>query len=226
MSAWLRWRAPLDRAVAALLVVLLAPVALAAGAVLRVAHGAPVMIRLDRVGVDGERFRMWKVRTMVPSTPDGRAAGAAITAGDDARVTEIGRILRRWRLDELPQLLNIVAGEMALIGPRPETPEYVDGASSRWRHVLLARPGILGPTQLIAHEWEQALSGPSSGRRYRDEVLPLKLAIDEWYVRHASPRIDALVLRELVRSFFSGRSPRTLRARVERDVVELRGAPR
>ena len=91
---------------------------------------------------------------------------------------------------------------MSLIGPRPETPEYVDADDPRWPAVLQAPPGIAGPTQLLVEEWEaEALTGPHAGDVYRDQVLPVKLAVDAWYVANASPRVDAAVVWSLVERF-------------------------
>jgi len=167
---------------------------------------------------------MWKLRTMRVAGPGGAAGGAPIASVDDERVTPFGRRLRHWRLDELPQLLNVVRGEMALVGPRPETPEYVDLADGRWQRVLAARPGIVGPTQLAVYEIEAAISssdGDGDEDVYRDVVLPAKLAIDAWYVEQASPFIDFVVVVSFVQRFVLGRKALLLDAIVARDVVDL-----
>ena len=202
MSTWLRLRAPLDRVVAAVLGVVLAPVILLLAWRIRRADHGPGLVALPRVGRNGTRFGMHKLRTMRADDGRGLATGARITSGEDPRVTPMGRKLRRRRVDELPQLLDVVTGRMALLGPRPETPELVDDGDARWTPVLRARPGIAGPTQLLVDEWEaELLRGPDAQAVYRDRVLPVKLAVDAWYVEHATPWIDLLIGASLVQRF-------------------------
>jgi lipopolysaccharide/colanic/teichoic acid biosynthesis glycosyltransferase len=166
---------------------------------------------------------MWKLRTMRPAG----AGGATITSGDDDRITPIGRRLRHYRLDELPNLVNVVAGQMALIGPRPETPGMVDATDPRWRQVLAARPAIAGPTQLVCADWEaDELRTGDAEDVYRHKILPVKLAIDAWYVEHASPRIDAEVLVALVQRFALGRAETVVHRRVWRSVPAAAVVPR
>jgi lipopolysaccharide/colanic/teichoic acid biosynthesis glycosyltransferase len=225
MSAWLRLRVRLDRAVAAVLLVPAAPV-LAAIALLVRRDGGPPFITVRRRGRGGADLGMWKVRTMRASGPGGLAGGAALTAGDDDRITPVGRRIRRFRLDELPQLLNVVRGDMALLGPRPEAPEYVDLDDARWQAILEAPPGIAGVTQVLVNHWEAEILRRDTGDApYVDVVLPVKVAVDAWYVRHASPWIDVLALAALAGSV-AGRATPRLRRRVERDVPELAALPR
>ncbi len=179
----------------------------------------PGLIRLERIGRDGRPFGQWKLRSM--RVDDGSGAGAPITRAGDPRVTVLGRRLRHLRLDEVPQLLNVVAGQMALLGPRPEAPAYVDLADRRWQEVLRARPGIAGPTQVLVADWEAAVvAAADDPDAYRSVVLPLKLAIDLWYVRNASPWIDVLVLAALLRRFVASPHGTALHARVVAEVPE------
>ncbi len=179
----------------------------------------PGLIRLERIGRHGRPFRQWKLRSM--RTGNGGGPSAPITAAEDPRVTSLGRRLRHFRLDEVPQLINVVAGEMALLGPRPEAPAYVDLSEGRWREVLDARPGIAGPTQVLVADWEaEVVAASDDPDAYRRTVLPLKLAIDVWYVRNASPAIDVLVLTALVQRFFGSPRRTALYARVAADVPE------
>lgn len=147
-------------------------------------------VQLERVGVDGASFDLIKIRSM-------RVAhgGAAITGAQDARITRSGRVLRKVRMDEIPQLLHVITGKMSLIGPRPEDPRFVDLSDDRWQAVLQARPGIAGMTQVLASLWEaEHLNGVTSEETYRELAVPAKLAIDEWYVRNASPLLDLKVV--------------------------------
>src|SRR5205085_11316147 len=122
------------------------------------------------------------------------ARGPGITTRDDPRVTRIGAILRRFRLDELPQLVNVLRGEMSLVGPRPEDPRYVDFDDPLHRRVFTARPGITGLAQLEFHDEARLLVGDDPERRYREVVLPAKLAIDARYLDDPSVRRDLVIL--------------------------------
>lgn len=220
MTRWLRARWVLDRAAAAVLVVVTAPLSGAIWVLVRVVDGRPAVVRLPRIGRKGDEFAMGKFRSMTVRAPQGQAGGAAVTMGADPRVTALGRRLRHYRLDELPQLLNVLRGEMALLGPRPETPLYVDLDDERWRTVVAALPGIAGPTQVLIHDFEAGL-GVNDLKRYEAEMVPVKLAIDQWYLGHASPVVDLLVLLALVQRFVLRRSITTLHGRLEREIPEV-----
>ena len=214
---WLQLRPYADRVVAAILLAMAAPLLAVLLRLIRRADGGPGLVRLCRIGKDGQPFGMWKLRTMQAEGVDGTAAGAPLTAANDARITPIGRRLRRHRVDELPQLWNVLRGDMALIGPRPETPEYVDLSDPRWAAVLMVRPGIAGPTQVLVHSWEAAaVEASTAADPYRDEVLPLKLDLDAWYVRKASPRVDLEVLISIVQQFALGVNETAVHRRVAR----------
>jgi lipopolysaccharide/colanic/teichoic acid biosynthesis glycosyltransferase len=214
-TRWLRARTVLDRAVAAVLLVPTGPLLLVLGLLVRRQDGGPALVRLPRVGRYGDEFRIHKLRTMRVAAP-GDPVGSTLTAAGDHRITPLGHALRRWRVDELAQLLDVVGGRMALLGPRPETPPFVDRRDPRWVEVLSVRPGIAGPTQVIVHGWEAEL--PEAGEDlYREVLLPVKLAIDAWYLRHASPLLDVRVVVALVQSMV-GRPRTVLHRLVERAV--------
>lgn len=220
MNAWLRWRTVVDRLAAAILAVLLAPLVVILAVVVRRGSPGPSLLALPRVGEQGRPFRIWKIRTMYAAEPSGRAHGSPITAADDSRVTPVGRSLRRSHLDELPQLWNVACGEMALLGPRPEAPEYVNRKIPGWNEVLRARPGIAGPTQVLVADLEAELVG--AGHSYQQDILPIKLAIDRWYIDHASPKIDALILSALVGRIVFGLKPQRLLEVVRAAVPEAK----
>lgn len=214
-AGWLQVRTPLDRVVAAVLLVVLAPVILGAAAAVRRHDRSPAFIRLRRVGLRGECFDMWKLRTMRAGQASARAGGSSLSAANDKRVTPVGAMLRRCRLDEAPQLLNIVKGEMSLVGPRPEDPRFVDSSDMRWRVVLRQPPGIAGLSQVLVHDWEAAVL--ATGEReatYRDHVLPVKLAVDHWYATNASPLSDVLIVVALIERFARGRRHTVVHRRV------------
>jgi lipopolysaccharide/colanic/teichoic acid biosynthesis glycosyltransferase len=129
------------------------------------------------VGRDGAELPMWKLRSM----RRGRmSAGSAPGMPSDTDRSTVAC----FHLDELPQLVNVVRGEMALLGPRPEAPEYVETDDPGWRDVLSAPPGIAGPTQLVVGDWERdIITAAPDGSAYIDQVVPVKVAIDRWYVK-------------------------------------------
>jgi lipopolysaccharide/colanic/teichoic acid biosynthesis glycosyltransferase len=152
--------------------------------------GRPVLFSQMRVGRYGKEFRIWKFRTMRCGPP-----GSAITVAGDARVTTLGRLLRKFKLDELPQLFNVVRGEMTLVGPRPEAPEYVNRESLLWRAVLLVRPGITDLATLVFRNEETLLASCDNvDSFYRETVLPAKLLLNLKYLRTRSFLQDALLI--------------------------------
>jgi lipopolysaccharide/colanic/teichoic acid biosynthesis glycosyltransferase len=172
--------------------ILLFPVLLIIG--LAVAIGSPggAFFRQLRVGKDGREFGLLKYRTMRP----GSEAGGQITVGDrDPRITGVGHFLRRTKLDELPQLINILNGDMSVVGPRPEVPRYVALYSTAQRKVLSVRPGLTSLAS-IAYINENEVLGRSSDpeRTYVEEVMPAKLELDLKYVHDRSLLLDVRIL--------------------------------
>jgi lipopolysaccharide/colanic/teichoic acid biosynthesis glycosyltransferase len=223
LNAWLIVRGPLDRVAAALLGVLLTPVCVVIGVAARLAQGAPVLVRLPRVGRDGELFAMLKFRTMRPDSADGLAEGSRITHGRDSRVTPLGRFLRHHRLDELPQLFNVLTGSMAMIGPRPETPEFVDTTDPSWREVLGVLPGIAGVTQLLIADLEPILLGATNPTLYAKDLLPLKLDLDRFYARNAGPCLDMAITVGLANRVLRGRPATGVRRIVQDRAPDVHG---
>jgi len=160
--------------------------------------GLPVLFRQKRVGRGGRLFSILKLRTMRL-----RTTGASVTRSGDHRITRSGAILRRYKLDELPQLWNVCRGDMSLIGPRPEVPEFVDLSDPTWQAVLSARPGITDIATLIFRDEENLLSGAADPvRYYRETILPRKLAINLRYLRARSLTEDFRILLYTVLSSF------------------------
>jgi Sugar transferases involved in lipopolysaccharide synthesis len=166
------------------------PLLLLIAAAIRLGDGGPVFFRQTRIGERGVPFRIWKFRSMSATR-----TGREITADGDARITCVGGWLRRFRLDELPQLFNVLAGEMSLVGPRPELPRFVDGYSPAERPVLDFRPGITDPASLRFRD-EGALLAASADpvETYVQRILPEKLRMSLAYARHATPLSDLAVL--------------------------------
>ncbi|HLI86679.1 MAG TPA: sugar transferase [Bryobacteraceae bacterium] len=189
----------LERVLAALALLACSPVLLAAALAIVLESGFPIFFRQERAGQHGKIFRLIKLRSMRA----GRS-GARITASGDARVTRVGVFLRKYKIDELPQLWNILAGDMRFIGPRPELPPFVDGRDPLWRAVLAGKPGITDLATLIYRNEEEILAhcaDPESA--YRRDILPRKLALSVQYRRTRGLATDLRLLALTVRySFF------------------------
>lgn len=185
-----------DVMVSAIGLAILSPLFLVIAVAIKLNSPGPVFYRGLRAGQYGHPFRIYKFRTMVVGA---NRIGPGITPAKDDRVTSIGRVLRRFKLDEFPQLLNVLKGEMSLVGPRPEDPRYVALYTPEQREILNYRPGITSPASikyrneegmLIEHDWET---------RYLNEILPVKLALDLEYVRSQSFLTDiAVIMRTLL----------------------------
>src|SRR5215467_11416673 len=169
-------------------------IALAAIAIAFTSHG-PVIFRQKRMGRKGRPFTMYKLRTMRVAN-----SGPQVTAGDDVRITTVGKFLRKTKLDELPELWNVLKGDMSLIGPRPEVPRYIDLEDPVWRLVLEARPGIADPMTLRLRN-EEALLVEVEGDRerfYLETLVPFKLEGYLDYLQARSWRSDLKVLWQTV----------------------------
>ena len=171
---------------------LLSPLFLLVAIAIRLESPGPVFFRQDRVGKDGKNFLICKFRSMVANAS---GIGPLITTAGDARITRVGRFLRRTKLDELPQLLNVWRGEMSLVGPRPEVPTYVALYNERQREVLSVRPGITDPAS-IAYADEEEILGEASdpARVYVEEILPRKLELNLQYIERMSLPYDVWVI--------------------------------
>lgn len=182
-----------DVIVSALLLVLLAPLGLLLALAIKLDSPGPVFFRQERVGLHGKLFRIHKLRTMVADAP---AQGPALTIGHDARVTRFGRWLRRSKLDELAQLIDVLRGDMSLVGPRPEVPRYVALYPTALRErVLSVRPGITDPASLAhADEADELAQASNPERHYIDVVMPRKLQAAAAYAQQATLMSDLGVI--------------------------------
>ncbi len=139
----------------------------------------------ERIGKDGKPFKIIKIRTMYP------VDGTTITTAKDSRITKSGRIFRKLKIDELPQLINIIRGEMSFVGPRPDVPGYADRLEGEDRIILQVPPGITGPASIKYKDEEELLAKVSDPKRYNDEVIwPDKVRINKEYVRNWSLKKD------------------------------------
>ena len=166
---------------------------LAVAAWIRLDSPGPVFFRQERVGRHGKVFRIHKFRTMAV---DAEQRGPQLTVGADARVTRAGRVLRANRLDELPQFLDVLAGDMSLVGPRPDVPRYVEQWPPALRErVLAVRPGITDPASLKFRDEAKLLAQAADPEReYMEVILPRKLALAADYADHASLWTDLRIL--------------------------------
>ena len=183
-----------------LFLLLLLPLFLLLALLISTTSPGGAFFRQVRVGKDGGEFRLLKLRTMRPGS---EATGQITVGGNDPRVTGIGRVLRKSKCDELPQLLNVLVGDMSVVGPRPEVPKYVDLYTPDQRRVLSVRPGITGPASL-EYINENELLGRSNDpeRTYIEEVMPAKLAIDLRYIEQASFALDMRIILATARGLF------------------------
>lgn len=163
---------PIQAALALLGLLVSSPLWLAGGLAMKLTSSGPAVFRQPRVGRGGRRFVLLKLRTMSQA-----GVGPGFTSADDPRVTPVGSFLRRTKIDELPELWNIVRGEMALVGPRPEVPRYVDLSSPLWRRVLEVRPGVTDPVAIHLRDEEGLLAaaGTDRERAYLELLQPYKL---------------------------------------------------
>lgn len=195
----------MERVLAAGGLVVLSPLLVVLAAAVWVDSGSPVIFRHRRVGRGGRMFELWKFRSMVVGH-----GGPQITKKGEKRITRVGAFLRRWKLDELPQLVNVVRGEMGLIGPRPEVPEYVDMSDPLWRCVLESRPGITDPASVEFRDEEALLAAAEDAERfYREVVLPRKLRLSAEYLERRTFGSDMeMLFRTVAASWLPRRNGR------------------
>lgn len=186
----------MDVTVALIALAVLFPLLAMIGLIIRLGEGKPVLYRGVRTGLHGRAFYILKFRTMRPHSP----SLGEITVSQDSRVTPLGRLLRASKLDELPQLINVLRGDMSLVGPRPESPYFVRYYTPQQRRVLTVRPGITGAAQILFRHEERLLTGPDPEEHYRAAIMPAKLAIDLDYVQCQSLATDLKILARTLKA--------------------------
>jgi lipopolysaccharide/colanic/teichoic acid biosynthesis glycosyltransferase len=185
----------LDVFVSGIGLLLLSPLLAAIAVAIKIFSPGPVCYRAMRAGKDGTPFRLYKLRTMVPGAEQ---SGPGITVAGDRRITRIGRFLRGMKLDELPQLLNVLKGDMSLVGPRPEDPRYLAFYTAEQRRLLRVRPGITSPASLYYRREAALLSESDWERVYVSEILPHKLEVELEYLAHRSLWTDLMLIARTV----------------------------
>lgn len=181
----------------------LSPVMLICAVLVWLTSEGPVFFRQERMGRNGKPFQILKFRSMVQNAP---SLGGALTAGHDPRVTRVGAFLRKTKLDELPQLINVFKGEMSFVGPRPEVRKYVEKYPEDYAELLRVRPGITDIASLkYRHETEILGQYPDPEKAYVEVVLPDKIALGKEYIRRSSLWLDLkLILMTALRMSESG----------------------
>jgi lipopolysaccharide/colanic/teichoic acid biosynthesis glycosyltransferase len=180
-----------DLAIAVPGLIMVSPLLVVAAVAIQLDSPGPALYRGVRVGRNGREFRIVKLRSMVSGA---EGAGSAVTSANDPRVTRVGHFLRRTKFDEVPQLWNVVRGDMSLVGPRPEHPDYVRLYTPEQRRVLSVRPGITSKTSLEFHDEERILAEHGGASAYADKLLPRKLSLDLEYVERHSVAGDLGIL--------------------------------
>jgi lipopolysaccharide/colanic/teichoic acid biosynthesis glycosyltransferase len=184
----------LDLALGGGALLVLSPVLLAVALLVKREDGGPAFYLARRTGKDGKPFRMYKFRTMVVNADQ---IGGPSTAGDDPRITRIGRRIRRYKLDEIVQLVNVVKGDMSLVGPRPEVQHYTDMFTPREREILSVRPGITDWASIRYRNEAEILSGAADPEQaYMERIRPGKLRLQLEYVHRQSFLVDLQILAQ------------------------------
>jgi lipopolysaccharide/colanic/teichoic acid biosynthesis glycosyltransferase len=179
----------LDALIAALLLIVLLPFILLSAVAVRLDSPGPAFFRVDRTGWRGARLRMLKFRKMWDD-----AAGPSLTMEGDARFTRLGPLLAKLKLDELPQLWHVLTGEMSLVGPRPESPEFIDLHRGEYATILRVRPGITGLSQVAFAEESRILDLENPVNHYVGAILPQKVALDLMYAQERSFWLNVRIL--------------------------------
>ena len=159
---------------------------------IRLDSPGPALFRQVRVGQHGKEFRICKFRTM---QVDAEQAGPQVSRGDDPRITRCGRFLRAYKLDELPQLINVFRGEMSLVGPRPEVPKYVAVYPEAYREILTVKPGMTDYAALEYLDENELLRGVADPeKKYLEEILPVKIELYRTYLKNRSGLTDIVLI--------------------------------
>jgi lipopolysaccharide/colanic/teichoic acid biosynthesis glycosyltransferase len=196
------WKRILDVVVSLVALCLLSPLFALAALLIKLESKGPVFFRQVRVGQGLRSFRIWKFRTMVADAPQ---KGAPITAGPDPRITGVGRFLRRAKIDELPQLINVLCGDMSLVGPRPEVPRYVEMFRSDYEEILRVPPGITDFASVkYRDEATVLMHAADPEREYVTRVLPDKIQLAKEYVHQSSFFLDVSLIARTVKKVFLG----------------------
>lgn len=202
-----------DIALATTFLIALFPAMSVIYAAIVVSSGWPGLYAAPRIGLNGSVFTIYKFRTMHV----GSDQGPGTTGKDDPRVTDIGRVLRRWKLDELPQLWNVLLGDMSIVGPRPELPEYVALYDARDHVALTVPPGLTDLSSIVFSDLQTVVEQDAPDKRYRQIVFPIKNKLRVAYARRQCLSLDMKILCWTVLAIFSDRARDSIASRVLRE---------
>lgn len=189
----------LEISLSVIVLVLFLPAGLLIAGLIKLTSSGPVFFRPWRVGRNEVLFRQIKFRTMIA---EAEKIGPSVTGRDDSRVTRIGRLLRRTKVDEIPQLINVLKGEMSLVGPRPEAPRYVEHYTPKQKQLLRVRPGVTSPASIIYRHEEQYLGTEEWEEFYISKLLPAKLELELEYLSMRNFWKDLRVLVQTGKALF------------------------
>ncbi|MDD3248793.1 MAG: sugar transferase [Smithellaceae bacterium] len=193
----------------------LSPILLFFALRIKMADGGPVFYRGERVGLNGRLFKIFKFRTMVV---DAEKIGGSSTSDDDERITKIGKKLRKYKLDELPQLLNVLVGDMSIVGPRPEVKYYTDQFNEEERLILSVRPGITDWASIWNADEGAVLAGAEDpDKAYEELIRPTKLGLQLKYVREKSFFVDIKIIFLTILAIIQPESQAVLDVRTQKD---------
>jgi lipopolysaccharide/colanic/teichoic acid biosynthesis glycosyltransferase len=211
VSSYHRIKQLVDLGISAFGLWLTSPVIAAAALAVRLDSKGPVLFRSPRVGLNGRPFKLYKLRTMRVHEP---GSGPEVTAGTDERITRVGRVLRKTKIDELPQLLNVLKGEVSLVGPRPEAPRYVGKYPVEYEKILSVKPGLSDRATLeFVNEEEVLAASDDPERTYIEEIMPEKMAHYLRYVDNQSLGEDLAIIAGTIGSLAS-RTWKSLRGKI------------
>ena len=181
--------------------ILVLPLLLLIAIIIKMTAGGPVFYKGQRVGKNGRLFKIWKFRTMIP---DAEKQGGTATSANDSRLTKLGKFLKRYKLDELPQLFNILRGEMSFVGPRPEVSFYVNMMAEEERKIILSvRPGMTDLASLWDFREEEVLKGsPDPEKTYMEKIRPTKIKLQLDYVKNRSFWLDLKIILKTILKIF------------------------
>ncbi len=180
-----------DRVVSFVGLIILSPILLIIALLIKLeSPKSPIIFKQIRIGYKGKGFKMYKFRTMIDNH-----GGSSISVKGESRITSLGAKLRRFKLDELPELWNVLIGDMSFVGPRPDVPGYADKLTGEDRKILLLRPGITGPASLKYQNEEELLAKQDDPQKYNDEVIyPDKVKINLHYYYHRTFILDLKII--------------------------------
>jgi lipopolysaccharide/colanic/teichoic acid biosynthesis glycosyltransferase len=200
-----RLRLPIDVTLALMGTVLLLPLLLIVALLVRIDSPGPALFSHTRIGRHGRPFKVFKFRTMVVNSEH---MSRETLGTDDPRITRLGAHLRRWKIDELPQLVNVIRGDMSLVGPRPEIPYYVERYSEEQRVVLAVRPGITDPSSIALINLDEVMASRGDEPApafYARVILPKKIELQKSYLANRSILSDLVLITKTVIRLFRGR---------------------